>query len=75
MNVLSRYSSTLPPVPPPSPPPPIAITIDWPLEIAGFGAFGKVYKGRRKGTAEIVALKFIAKRGRSRKDLDLLYAE
>lgn len=45
------------------------------LELLGFGAFGKVYKGRRKGTAEIVALKFIAKRGRSRKDLDLLYAE
>jgi len=48
---------------------------DYPPETAGFGAFGKVYKGRRKGTAEIVALKFIAKRGRSRKDLDLLYAE
>ncbi|KAL8605030.1 Serine/threonine-protein kinase 36 [Nucella lapillus] len=39
------------------------------LEIIGEGSFGKVYKGRRKFTGQIVALKFIPQRGKSPKDL------
>eukprot|EP00039_Didymoeca_costata_P013798 m.215018 g.215018 ORF g.215018 m.215018 type:complete len:1222 (-) comp15874_c0_seq3:1529-5194(-) len=45
------------------------------LELIGLGSFGKVHKGRRKGTAEIVALKFIPKHGKSDKDLALLRRE
>lgn len=41
------------------------------LELIGSGSFGKVYKGRRKGTAEIVALKFIPKRSRTSKELQV----
>ena len=43
------------------------------LELIGSGSFGKVYKGRRKGTAEIVALKFIPKRSRTTKELQVLH--
>ena len=32
------------------------------LHPIGEGSFGKVYKGRRKGSGQIVALKFITKR-------------
>ncbi|KAK7088085.1 serine/threonine-protein kinase 36-like isoform X2 [Littorina saxatilis] len=39
------------------------------LEIIGEGSFGKVYKGRRKFTGQIVALKFIPKVGKSDKEL------
>ena len=39
------------------------------LHPIGEGAFGKVFKGRRKHSGQIVALKFIAKRGKSDKEL------
>ena len=38
-------------------------------ELIGEGSFGKVYKGRRKGTGQVVALKFISKHGKSERDL------
>ncbi len=37
------------------------------LEMIGEGSFGRVYKGRRRYTGQIVALKFISKRGKSKK--------
>eukprot|EP00741_Cyanophora_paradoxa_P004993 tig00000842_g4840.t1 len=45
------------------------------LELIGEGSFGKVYKGRRKGSGQIVALKFIAKHGKSEKDIKNLRQE
>jgi len=39
------------------------------LEIVGEGSFGKVYKGRRKFSGQIVAMKFIVKKGKSERDL------
>ncbi|XP_013918545.1 PREDICTED: serine/threonine-protein kinase 36 isoform X3 [Thamnophis sirtalis] len=45
------------------------------LEMVGEGSFGKVYKGRRKYSAQVVALKFIPKVGRSQKDLKNLQRE
>jgi fused-like protein len=39
------------------------------LHPIGEGAFGKVFKGRRKKSGQIVALKFMSKRGKSEKDL------
>ncbi|CAH1801757.1 unnamed protein product, partial [Owenia fusiformis] len=45
------------------------------LENIGEGSFGKVYKGRKKYTGQIVALKFIPKFGRSEKDLRSLRKE
>ncbi|KAM8962411.1 serine/threonine-protein kinase 36 [Pelodytes ibericus] len=39
------------------------------LHLIGEGSFGRVYKGRRKHSGEIVALKFIPKVGRSEKEL------
>ncbi|XP_071499914.1 serine/threonine-protein kinase 36-like [Diadema antillarum] len=45
------------------------------LELIGEGSFGKVYRGRKKYTGKIVALKFIPKLGRSDKELDSLRKE
>ncbi|KAL7991846.1 hypothetical protein Chor_016102 [Crotalus horridus] len=45
------------------------------LEMIGEGSFGKVYKGRRKYSAQVVALKFIPKVGRSQKELKNLQRE
>jgi len=45
------------------------------LEIIGEGSFGKVYKGRKKYTGYVVALKFIPKAGKSPKDLKNLKKE
>ncbi|XP_006891953.1 PREDICTED: serine/threonine-protein kinase 36 isoform X1 [Elephantulus edwardii] len=45
------------------------------LEMIGEGSFGRVYKGRRKYSAQIVALKFIPKLGRSEKELRNLQRE
>ena len=52
------------------------------LHLIGEGSFGKVYKGRRKGSGQVAALKFISKRyphskihkyrGKSEKDLNNL---
>ncbi|XP_075705140.1 serine/threonine-protein kinase 36 [Rhinoderma darwinii] len=39
------------------------------LDLIGEGSFGRVYKGRRKYSGEVVALKFIPKVGRSDKEL------
>ncbi|XP_068100245.1 serine/threonine-protein kinase 36 isoform X2 [Hyperolius riggenbachi] len=39
------------------------------LDLIGEGSFGRVYKGRRRYSGEIVALKFIPKIGRSEKEL------
>ncbi|KAG2508775.1 hypothetical protein JM18_009101 [Phytophthora kernoviae] len=45
------------------------------LERIGEGSFGKVYRGRRKYSGHIVALKFVTKRGKSARDLDNLRQE
>uniref|UniRef100_A0AAV2J7T9 non-specific serine/threonine protein kinase n=1 Tax=Knipowitschia caucasica TaxID=637954 RepID=A0AAV2J7T9_KNICA len=45
------------------------------LEIAGEGSFGRVYKGRKKHSGEVVALKFMPKVGRSEKELRNLKRE
>ncbi|NXA07269.1 STK36 kinase, partial [Sapayoa aenigma] len=45
------------------------------LEMIGEGSFGRVYKGRRKHSAQVVALKFIPKVGRSEKELKNLQWE
>ncbi|XP_066467725.1 serine/threonine-protein kinase 36 isoform X2 [Tiliqua scincoides] len=45
------------------------------LEMIGEGSFGRVYKGRRKYNAQVVALKFIPKVGRSQKELKNLQRE
>ncbi|XP_019410075.1 PREDICTED: serine/threonine-protein kinase 36 isoform X2 [Crocodylus porosus] len=45
------------------------------LEVIGEGSFGRVYKGRRKHSAQVVALKFIPKLGRSEKELRNLQRE
>ncbi|EDQ85307.1 uncharacterized protein MONBRDRAFT_29411 [Monosiga brevicollis MX1] len=45
------------------------------LELVGTGSFGKVYKGRRRGGLELVALKFISIRGRNDRELALLQDE
>ncbi|XP_009958378.1 PREDICTED: serine/threonine-protein kinase 36, partial [Leptosomus discolor] len=45
------------------------------LEMIGEGSFGRVYKGRRKYSAQVVALKFIPKVGRSEKELKNLQQE
>ncbi|NXO91353.1 STK36 kinase, partial [Certhia brachydactyla] len=45
------------------------------LEMIGEGSFGRVYKGRRKNSAQVVALKFIPKVGRSEKELKNLQRE
>ncbi|NXK80439.1 STK36 kinase, partial [Amazona guildingii] len=45
------------------------------LEVIGEGSFGRVYKGRRKRSAQVVALKFIPKVRRSEKELKDLQRE
>lgn len=45
------------------------------LEHIGEGSFGKVYKARRKNTGFTVAMKFIAKHGKSQKDIRSLRQE
>jgi fused-like protein len=45
------------------------------LERIGEGSFGKVYRGRRKYSGQIVALKFVSKRGKNAKDLHNLREE
>lgn len=45
------------------------------LELIGEGQFGKVYKGRLRYGSQIVALKFIAKKGKTEKALDNLRKE
>ena len=45
------------------------------IEKIGEGSFGKVYKGRRKYTGQIVAIKFISKKGKSKKELRNLRQE
>ena len=45
------------------------------LECIGEGSFGRVYKGRKKHTFDIVAMKFISKIGRTEKELDCLKRE
>uniref|UniRef100_A0A7N6FG99 non-specific serine/threonine protein kinase n=2 Tax=Anabas testudineus TaxID=64144 RepID=A0A7N6FG99_ANATE len=45
------------------------------LELVGEGSFGRVYKGRKKFTGQVVALKFMPKVGRSEKELRSLKRE
>eukprot|EP00929_Paragymnodinium_shiwhaense_P007706 TRINITY_DN111616_c0_g1_i1.p1 TRINITY_DN111616_c0_g1~~TRINITY_DN111616_c0_g1_i1.p1 ORF type:complete len:1391 (+),score=295.62 TRINITY_DN111616_c0_g1_i1:196-4368(+) len=45
------------------------------LHLIGQGMFGKVFKGRRRYTGQVVALKFICKRGKSDKDIQNLRLE
>ncbi|RLN70224.1 hypothetical protein BBJ28_00015598 [Nothophytophthora sp. Chile5] len=45
------------------------------LERIGEGSFGKVYRGRRKFSGHIVALKFVTKQGKSARDLENLRQE
>ncbi|KAG7484014.1 hypothetical protein MATL_G00044670 [Megalops atlanticus] len=45
------------------------------LEMIGEGSFGRVYKGRKKFSGQVVALKFIPKVGRSEKELRSLKRE
>lgn len=45
------------------------------LQMVGQGCFGKVFKGRRKQTGKIVAMKFISKRGKAEKDQENLRHE
>lgn len=45
------------------------------LHPIGEGSFGKVFKGRKKFSGQIVALKFIQKRGKTEKDLANLRQE
>ena len=45
------------------------------LHLVGQGCFGKVYKGRRRHTGQIVAMKFISKRGKPEKDQQQLRLE
>ncbi|KAF7205851.1 serine/threonine-protein kinase 36 isoform X1 [Nothobranchius furzeri] len=45
------------------------------LELVGEGSFGRVYKGRKKFTGQVVALKFMPKVDRSEKELRSLKRE
>ncbi|TNN72519.1 Serine/threonine-protein kinase 36 [Liparis tanakae] len=45
------------------------------LEVVGEGSFGRVYKGRKRCTGQVVALKFMPKLGRSEKELRSLKTE
>ncbi|KAG5509530.1 hypothetical protein JKF63_06235 [Porcisia hertigi] len=45
------------------------------IESIGEGSFGKVYKARIKGTGQIVAMKFIVKKGKNEKEIKNLRSE
>ncbi len=45
------------------------------LDLIGEGSFGRVYKGRRRYTGHVIALKFISKHGKSETDLRKLRRE
>ncbi|XP_035482236.2 serine/threonine-protein kinase 36 isoform X1 [Scophthalmus maximus] len=45
------------------------------LQLVGEGSYGRVYKGRKKFTGQVVALKFMPKVGRSEKELRSLKRE
>lgn len=45
------------------------------IDLVGEGSFGKVYKGRRRCTGQITAMKFIMKHGKSEKDIRNLRQE
>uniref|UniRef100_A0AAY4E0Z0 non-specific serine/threonine protein kinase n=2 Tax=Denticeps clupeoides TaxID=299321 RepID=A0AAY4E0Z0_9TELE len=45
------------------------------LDMIGEGSFGRVYKGRKKYSGQVVALKFIQKVGRTEKELRSLKSE
>ncbi len=45
------------------------------LELVGEGSFGRVHRGRRRFTGQIVALKFVSKAGKSPADLASLRSE
>ncbi|KAA6392787.1 MAG: putative Serine/threonine-protein kinase TIO, partial [Streblomastix strix] len=45
------------------------------LQLAGEGSFGKVYKGRKKTTGQVVAMKFISKINKTPKELRSLRQE
>ncbi|KAF8292871.1 putative ULK family serine/threonine-protein kinase [Trypanosoma cruzi] len=45
------------------------------VELIGEGSFGKVYKARRKGTGQVVAMKFIVKKGKNDRELLNLRSE
>ncbi|CAI6012070.1 unnamed protein product [Closterium sp. NIES-65] len=45
------------------------------IELVGEGSFGKVYKGRRKFTGQMTAMKFILKHGKSERDIKNLRQE
>uniref|UniRef100_A0A3Q2E3Y6 non-specific serine/threonine protein kinase n=1 Tax=Cyprinodon variegatus TaxID=28743 RepID=A0A3Q2E3Y6_CYPVA len=45
------------------------------LNLVGEGSYGRVYKGRKKFTGQVVALKFMPKVGRSEKELRNLKRE
>ncbi|XP_008283348.1 serine/threonine-protein kinase 36 [Stegastes partitus] len=45
------------------------------LELVGEGSFGRVHKGRKRFTGQVVALKFMPKLGRSEKELRSLKRE
>lgn len=45
------------------------------VELIGEGSFGKVYKARIKGTGQVVAMKFILKKGKNDRELRNLRSE
>ena len=45
------------------------------LDVIGEGGFGRVFKGRRRFTGQVLALKFISKGGKSQRDQRKLRGE